>query len=191
MREELIALREELYAVKDKLRRDGGGSDRLQQRPVDDESYELDEEEEEDQQQMEMSPNKKKKKKRRQRQRQRRLEKVGRDVEVWAKEVDSSSDGWKEISCNNFVKKKFNGGDRTQVYLKVRDPNTQHAHGVYIMRFLILIANAFFVSIHKNSGCQILEMKKTLNPHPASFKTIHVSNATPQSMPHSPKYVTS
>jgi hypothetical protein len=65
--------------------------------------------------------------------RRRRLERVGLEVERWAADMlsdgddgaaDAASSGgtddWREVSCNNFVRKKFNGNGRTRVYLKVR-----------------------------------------------------------------------
>ncbi|KAL7483449.1 hypothetical protein ACHAW6_009100 [Cyclotella cf. meneghiniana] len=55
--------------------------------------------------------------------RRREFEKIGRNVESWAcrllfEEKDKEGDGWKKITCNNFVRKKFNPEGRTQVYLK-------------------------------------------------------------------------
>ena len=65
--------------------------------------------------------------------RKRRLERVGMDVERWAADLLSERDddsgggdgavgdrSWREISCNNFVRKKFNRNGNTRVYLKVR-----------------------------------------------------------------------
>ena len=45
-------------------------------------------------------------------------------MEQWAVDLlfgqeDRAGDGFKEISCNNFVRKKFNKNGRTEVYLKV------------------------------------------------------------------------
>ena len=67
---------------------------------------------------------------RRREERKRRLERVGLDVERWAADLLSERDDddgggaedrrWREISCNNFVRKKFNRDGNTRVYLKVR-----------------------------------------------------------------------
>lgn len=57
--------------------------------------------------------------------RRREFERIGRDVETWACRLlfdqdDKAEDGWKEIECNKFCRKKFNPDGRTQVFLKVR-----------------------------------------------------------------------
>jgi hypothetical protein len=79
-------------------------------------------------------------------QRRKQLERIGKEVEQWASALLSEEegwgtgtgravargggdvrdddqqqqdDGWKEITCNNFVKKKFNQFGQTRVFLKV------------------------------------------------------------------------
>ena len=56
--------------------------------------------------------------------RRREFEQIGRNVETWACSLlfdkeNKEEDGWKEIECNKFCRKKFNPDGRTQVYLKV------------------------------------------------------------------------
>jgi DNA polymerase III gamma/tau subunit len=58
------------------------------------------------------------------RMRRREFERIGQNVEAWAcrllfDQEDKEDDGWKEIECNKFCRKKFNPDGRTQVYLKV------------------------------------------------------------------------
>ncbi|KAL3771499.1 hypothetical protein ACHAWO_000620 [Cyclotella atomus] len=55
--------------------------------------------------------------------RRREFEQIGRDVETWAcrllfDQENKAEDGWKEIECNKFCRKKFNPDGRTQVFLK-------------------------------------------------------------------------
>jgi len=56
------------------------------------------------------------------RMRQREFEQIGKSVEKWASrllfEEERAGNGWKEVSCNSFVRKKFNRDGRTQVFLK-------------------------------------------------------------------------
>jgi hypothetical protein len=62
--------------------------------------------------------------------RRREFEQIGKDVESWACSLlfdeEKVGNGWKEISCNNFMKKKLNPDGRTQVYLKVSSSNLWH-----------------------------------------------------------------
>ena len=56
--------------------------------------------------------------------RRREFEQIGRNVETWACGLlfdteNKEEGGWKEIECNKFCRKKFNPDGRTQVYLKV------------------------------------------------------------------------
>jgi hypothetical protein len=58
------------------------------------------------------------------RMRRREFERIGQNVEAWAcrllfDQEDKEDGGWKEIECNKFCRKKFNPDGRTQVYLKV------------------------------------------------------------------------
>ena len=68
----------------------------------------------------------------------------------------SDMDGWKEISCNNFVKKKFNKGGRTRVYLKVREMKYTeivrfgHSWSLFIGCFAVLFGHVI-VSTHTTS----------------------------------------
>ncbi len=107
MREEIISLREELHAVKKRLREEGGG---LGRQELDMEGFFPEEVEQES------SPEKGK------RSRKRDFDRISKEVEKWACnllfEEERTGNGWKEISCNNMMKKKFNRDGRTQVYLK-------------------------------------------------------------------------
>lgn len=106
MREEIISLREELHAVKKRLREEGGG---LGRQELDMEGFIPEEAEQE-------SPEKGK------RSRKRDFDRISKEVEKWACnllfEEERTGNGWKEISCNNMMRKKFNRDGRTQVYLK-------------------------------------------------------------------------
>ena len=64
------------------------------------------------------------------RMRRREFEQIGRNVETWACRLlfDQESveeDGWKEIECNKFCRNKFNSDGKTKVYLKVSLLGTQ------------------------------------------------------------------
>jgi len=57
------------------------------------------------------------------RMRRREFEQIGRNVETWAcrllfDQESTEEDGWKEIECNKFCRKKFNSDGNTKVYLK-------------------------------------------------------------------------
>ena len=113
MREEIISLREELQAVKKRLREEEGDghllslSDSLEDAGMDEfgDEYAVQE-----------SPEKAK------RLRKRDFDRISKEVEKWACnllfEEERTGNGWKEISCNNIMKRKFNRDGRTQVYLK-------------------------------------------------------------------------
>ena len=111
MREEIISLREELHAVKKRLqeeeRRELGSSSDIIDLDMEDFAEEEPEQE---------SPEKRK------RSRKRDFDRISKEVEKWACnllfEEERTGNGWKEISCNNMMKKKFNKDGRTQVYLK-------------------------------------------------------------------------
>eukprot|EP00985_Skeletonema_marinoi_P014247 scaffold7199_cov133-Skeletonema_marinoi.AAC.4 len=113
MREEIISLREELHAVKKRLLEEEDeerGQRGLGRLPSD---GELDMEgfvEGE----AEQSPGK--------RSRKRDFDRISKEVEKWASNIlfeeERTGNGWKEISCNNMMRKKFNRDGRTQVYLK-------------------------------------------------------------------------
>jgi hypothetical protein len=51
------------------------------------------------------------------------FDKLGTEVEQWAKNIlykEGEEEGWQEIPCNKFVRKKFNRAGTTTCYLKVR-----------------------------------------------------------------------
>lgn len=113
MREEIISLREELRAMKaieSKLRE----AERSEKEVDDGITTEeiLPEETEPESLQKEI------------RSRKRDFDRISKEVEKWAVNIlfeeERAGNGWKEISCNNLMKKKFNKDGRTQVYLKVR-----------------------------------------------------------------------
>lgn len=126
MKEEIIALREELSGVKTKLQGDrkllstqensGAEDDQQQQQPVFEQPTPNGDESE-----LQMQVPKEQMSKRKLR--QQKLEQIGKDVEDWATELlfekspEANAD-WKAVSCNKMVKKKFNREGRTQVYLK-------------------------------------------------------------------------
>ena len=141
MKDEIIALREELRSLKGKLQEDG--SSILDQTKIDSEkskwwirpptkslpdvpdrsaqsvddtnpSVALEQAEAEVGSTQKLSPWL----------RRREFEKIGRNVETWActllfDQENKEEGGWKEIECNKFCRKKFNPDGRTQVYLKV------------------------------------------------------------------------
>jgi len=123
MREEIISLREELRAVKTKLREEEEEERRRREREKSPSGWASDGEEEdinvegfvEDEVKQE-SPEKAK------RSRKRDFDRISKEVEQWAVkllfEEERTGNGWKEISCNNMMRKKFNKDGRTQVYLK-------------------------------------------------------------------------
>ena len=113
MREEIIALRSELQGLKGKEQL------MLKEETCGDTAVKGDEE----------IPQAQKIPKKDKRSRHSKLERISKDVEDWAMqllfnnedledEFIEANDGWKEISCNKFVSKKFNNGGRTKVYLK-------------------------------------------------------------------------
>lgn len=133
MKDEIIALREELRAVKDRLRREKeeetkeqpkwwqGRQSKDEEQPTESEQMEEElypllsiEEQPEESASTTLDLPK--------RLGQREYEHIGRNVESWASkllfEEERAGDGWKTISCNSFVKKKFNKDGRTEVYLK-------------------------------------------------------------------------
>eukprot|EP00579_Thalassiosira_antarctica_P017558 CAMPEP_0201950382 /NCGR_PEP_ID=MMETSP0903-20130614/56457_1 /ASSEMBLY_ACC=CAM_ASM_000552 /TAXON_ID=420261 /ORGANISM="Thalassiosira antarctica, Strain CCMP982" /LENGTH=724 /DNA_ID=CAMNT_0048493617 /DNA_START=656 /DNA_END=2830 /DNA_ORIENTATION=- len=158
MRDEIIALREELRAVKDRLHQErqgeqgqtakqlhrpgeekkssskslwGQGRQAKEDESSEDDMFEEKEEQEHqpfDKSEQEESspeiPQKAVPKKLRASSKQRnQFERIGKDVEQWANNVlfeedDKTADGWKEVACNKFAKKKFNRDGRTQVYVK-------------------------------------------------------------------------
>jgi len=140
MKEEIIALREELSGVKTKLQRDkllegnnaapsSGGRWGTQPQSLSREDLDSDSTAEDEQPPVEQAlpleddselPKEKKDSKRAVRQQE--LEQIGKDVEIWATDLlfeqEQGENDWKEFSCNKMVKKKFNREGRTQVYLK-------------------------------------------------------------------------
>lgn len=116
MREEIISLREELHAVKKRLREEGGGQQQLGRQPFDSEVDMEGFTQEEEEAEQESSPEKGI------RSRKRDFDRISKEVEKWACnllfEEERTGNGWKEISCNNMMRKKFNKDGRTQVYLK-------------------------------------------------------------------------
>eukprot|EP00984_Skeletonema_dohrnii_P039118 scaffold43137_cov144-Skeletonema_dohrnii-CCMP3373.AAC.1 len=113
MREEIISLREELHAVKKRLRDEEDeerGQRSLGRLPSDGE-LDMDGFVEEE---AEQSSGK--------RSRKRDFDRISKEVEKWASNIlfeeERTGNGWKEISCNNMMRKKFNRDGRTQVYLK-------------------------------------------------------------------------
>eukprot|EP00978_Attheya_sp_CCMP212_P042859 scaffold268991_cov51-Attheya_sp.AAC.2 len=55
------------------------------------------------------------------RNRAKEFDKLGSEVEEWAKHIlytEGEEEGWQKISCNKFVRKKFNRGGTTTCYLK-------------------------------------------------------------------------
>jgi len=55
------------------------------------------------------------------RNRAKEFDKIGTEVEEWAKNIlhrEGEEEGWQEISCNKFVRKKFNRAGTTTCYLK-------------------------------------------------------------------------
>lgn len=112
MREEIISLREEFRAMKaleSKLRESERG-----EKEVDDGITEEKLSEETAPESLEKEI----------RSRKRDFDRISKEVEKWAVNIlfeeERAGNGWKEISCNNLMKKKFNKDGRTQVYLKVR-----------------------------------------------------------------------
>ena len=114
MREEIISLREELRAMKAKLREE----DREEEERTTDEPQQFDDNVEEEAAEPSELPEKS------QRSRKRDFDRISKEVEKWAVNIlfeeERTGNGWKEISCNNLMRKKFNKDGRTQVYLKVR-----------------------------------------------------------------------
>ncbi|KAL7496154.1 hypothetical protein ACHAWT_005584 [Skeletonema menzelii] len=110
MREEIISLREELHAVKKRLREEEDLVRQSSDLDLDMEGFAEEEPPEQE------SPEKGK------RSRKRDFDRISKEVEKWACNIlfeeERTGNGWKEISCNNMMKKKFNKDGRTQVYLK-------------------------------------------------------------------------
>eukprot|EP00521_Asterionellopsis_glacialis_P015729 CAMPEP_0195295964 /NCGR_PEP_ID=MMETSP0707-20130614/18438_1 /TAXON_ID=33640 /ORGANISM="Asterionellopsis glacialis, Strain CCMP134" /LENGTH=538 /DNA_ID=CAMNT_0040357315 /DNA_START=147 /DNA_END=1760 /DNA_ORIENTATION=+ len=56
------------------------------------------------------------------RQRQREFDKIGADVEKWAEKIlfeeDGEKDGWTEIICQKYLRKKFNPNNTIRCYIK-------------------------------------------------------------------------
>ena len=116
MRQEIIALRGELSALKGKQ---GKFVDQQDEEELFDNSDTIAEEEDDDYYEHPSSHQSASK--------HAKLEQIGKDVEKWAtrllfsdEDEETAAAGWKEISCNKMVRKKFNKLDRTKVYLKVR-----------------------------------------------------------------------
>ena len=116
MRQEIIALRGELSALKGKQ---GKFVDQQDEEELFDNSDTIAEEEDDDYHKHPSSHQSASK--------HAKLEQIGKDVEKWATRLllsdedgETAAAGWKEISCNKMVRKKFNKLDRTKVYLKVR-----------------------------------------------------------------------
>ena len=152
MKEDILSLRMELKAVKDRLRQEQHQQQGQQQfttrddvcddkphQPSPPKTYDL---EDSLDKVSEVPTNRE------------RFERIGRDVEAWATHLlfnqgedrGVSSDGWKEISCNNFVKKKFNKSGRTQVYLKVRKGALYHYFVQCIILWLIDLSSLLVVA---------------------------------------------
>ena len=115
MRHEIIALRGELSALKGKQ---GKLADQQDEEELFDNSDIIAEEDDDDYEHPSSHKSATKHAK---------LEQIGKDVEKWATRLlfsdeddETAAAGWKEISCNKMVRKKFNKLDRTKVYLKVR-----------------------------------------------------------------------
>jgi len=113
MRQEIIALRDELSALKGKQ---GKFADQQDEKELFDNSDMIAEDYDEHPSSHRSAT------------RHAKLEQIGKDVEKWATRLlfsdeddeTAAATGWKEILCNKMVRKKFNKLDRTKVYLKVR-----------------------------------------------------------------------
>mmetsp|Transcript_14344 Transcript_14344/g.21189 ORF Transcript_14344/g.21189 Transcript_14344/m.21189 type:complete len:655 (+) Transcript_14344:125-2089(+) len=68
--------------------------------------------------------------------RRREFDRIGAEVEEWAHrllfEEGGEEDGWKEIQCNKFVRKKFNSNGSTKCFMKwLPDQRGRHANPEY------------------------------------------------------------
>ena len=112
MREDIMALREEMHYMKEEMRR----NNRMRLPNIGDEEYEENEYSDEQQHQYgSMAENVR---------RRQKFDQTSRDIETWAHkllfEEDNEENGWKEVICNKMVRSKFNKDGSTKCYIKVR-----------------------------------------------------------------------
>ncbi len=124
MREDIMALREEMHYMKEEIRRNNKMRSQHLEDDSDAEEYESQDIYGEERDELGQRRQPQMRSLTESMMRQQEFDNISKDVEKWAHrllfEEDGEEDGWKEVMCNKMVRKKFNRDGSTKCYLKVR-----------------------------------------------------------------------